>query len=190
MSKVLIVYATTDGHTRKIAQAVSDYVAEFGHAPYVVDAATAPRLARADAWDAVIALAPVRVGKHVKSMAAFARANVERLTHLPTAFFSVSLSAAGRDTAAARACADAFVRDTGWRPGMVRLVAGALLYTRYNWFVKRMMRRISRAHGGDTDITRDFEYTDWQQLRADVEEFVLGAVPAPNARDRVLAVTT
>jgi menaquinone-dependent protoporphyrinogen IX oxidase len=50
-----------------------------------------------------------------------------------------------------------------------------------------MMQRIARANGGDTDTSRDFDYTDWQRLREDVEEFVLSAVPAAGVVGRTLA---
>lgn len=187
MARLLIVFGTTDGHTRKIAEAVREYVAAFGHAAVVMDAATHPVLRGADAWDGVIVCAPIRRRRHPVAVARFVRDNRERLDHLPTAFFSVSLTAAGNDLAGARACVDEFVTETGWHPGMVRLVAGALLYTHYNWLVRWIMRRIARANGGDTDTSRDYDYTDWQRLREDVEEYVLLAVPAAG-EERKLAV--
>lgn len=54
---------------------------------------------------------------------------------------------------------------------MRKLVAGALLYTRYNWIERWVMRRIVRKAGGDTDTSRDYEYTNWAELRAFVEQF-------------------
>lgn len=171
MARLLIVYGTTDGHTRRIAEAVAQDVANLGHTAFAVNASTHPRL-EADAQDAVIVCAPIRTGRHPAAVARFVRENLGRLNHLPTAFFSVSLTAAGKDVSPARACVDAFLAQTGWRPGMVRLVAGALLYTRYNWFVRWMMRRIARQNGGDTDVSRDYVYTDWQRLRDDVEAFL------------------
>ena len=64
---------------------------------------------------------------------------------------------------------------------MLRLVAGALVYSRYNWLTRWMMRRIARKEGGDTDTARDYEYTDWDALRRDVEIFLAHAVPAAPA---------
>jgi menaquinone-dependent protoporphyrinogen oxidase len=34
-----------------------------------------------------------------------------------------------------------------------------------------MMKRIVRKAGGDTDTSRDYEYTDWGDLRAFADEF-------------------
>ena len=42
---------------------------------------------------------------------------------------------------------------TGWRPGTVKLVAGALPYTQYAWFKRLIMKRIVGKAGGDTDTT-------------------------------------
>jgi hypothetical protein len=39
-----------------------------------------------------------------------------------------------------------------------------LLYTRYGFFVRLVMRLISKMAGGDTDTSRDYEYTDWNAV--------------------------
>ena len=51
--------------------------------------------------------------------------------------------------------------DRGW----------AVLYTRYGWFKRRIMQRIVAKAGGDGDTTRDYEYTNWADLRTFVEAF-------------------
>ena len=50
-------------------------------------------------------------------------------------------------------------------------MAGALPYTRYNWLIRRVMKRIAAKAGGDIDTTRNYEYTDWQDLRTFAEQF-------------------
>jgi menaquinone-dependent protoporphyrinogen oxidase len=189
MGKLLIVYGTVDGHTRRIAERVADVAREYGHTPYLVDAAAQPMLSRADNWEAVIVCAPIRVQKHPKPVARFVTRNLRLLQHLPSAFFSVSLAVAGGDEKGARKCVGRFLQKTGWHPAMVRLVGGALLYRRYGFFMRRIMRAIAKRSGGDTDTAHDYEYTDWVALREDVEEFLLGAVPVPRpARERMAGV--
>jgi menaquinone-dependent protoporphyrinogen oxidase len=51
-------------------------------------------------------------------------------------------------------------------------VAGALPYTRYNFLIRFMMRRIVKTEGGDTDTSRDYEYTDWAAVDRFAAEFV------------------
>ena len=56
-------------------------------------------------------------------------------------------------------------------------MAGALPYTRYNFLVRFVMRRISKAEGGDTDTSRDYEYTDWAAVDRFAVEFVEDVTP-------------
>ena len=74
-----------------------------------------------------------------------------------------------------------FIRRTGWTPATFREIAGALRYTRYGWLKRRIMRRIVARVGGDTDASRNYEYTDWNDLRAFTVLFDARLRPAPQA---------
>jgi menaquinone-dependent protoporphyrinogen oxidase len=81
----------------------------------------------------------------------------------------VSLTSANPDaehTASAQALVDELVGAIGVVPDVVGLFAGALLYTRYGWIKRRVMRSTVRKEGGDTDTSRDYEYTDWSAVEA------------------------
>jgi len=68
-----------------------------------------------------------------------------------------------------------FTRETGWRPDMVGLFAGVLLYKQYGFIKRHMMKKIVRDKGNpDTDTSRDYVYTDWNDVRHFVEEFLEG----------------
>jgi menaquinone-dependent protoporphyrinogen oxidase len=191
MASVLIVYGTTEGQTRKIAARMAELASEYGHAATVADAAGAAVHVPRGRYDAVMVAASVHRLRHQTSVKRFVRENLRLLEHVPSAFFSVSLSAAGkepRQREGARRCAEAFLKETGWKPGMVRLVAGALAYSRYGFVTRWVMKQIARREGGDTDTSRDYEYTDWEQLRRDMEVFLTHAVPqAPESRQEVFA---
>ena len=45
------------------------------------------------------------------------------------------------------------------------------MYTQYGSFKNLVMRWIAKRAGGDTDTTRDREYTDWAALDAFAEAF-------------------
>jgi hypothetical protein len=104
-------------------------------------------------------------------MIAFARRHRDALTRLSAAFVSVTLSEAGaedskrsdadRRTAAADAqrMIDVFVEETGWQPEHALPVAGALVYSKYNFLVRFLMKRIARPARRPT--SRDYEFTDW-----------------------------
>lgn len=174
MSRILIVYGTTEGQTRKIAGRIAEMARGYGHEAVVVDSAGHPPPV-GTRYDAVIVAGSLHQQKHQRTLAAFVRENRDALRRIPTAFVSVSLTAVRTDpasVAAAQACVDAFVRQTGWMPRETWLTAGALAYTRYGPIEKLLMRRIARRNGGATDTTRDHEYTDWVRLRGQVRAFL------------------
>lgn len=97
------------------------------------------------------------------------------LRERPTAFVSVCLGVLERNPNTDReidAIMARFFALTGWTPSVRKLVAGALPYTKYNWFKRYLMRRIVAKAGGDVDTSRDYEYTDWNDLRAFAREFL------------------
>ena len=90
----------------------------------------------------------------------------------PSAFFSVSLAANG-DLPNAEAYVENFVQQTGWRPSKVGLFSGALLYRQYGFLKRYMMKRIVRDKPGmSIDTSRDYVYTDWDQVNRFAEDFV------------------
>jgi menaquinone-dependent protoporphyrinogen oxidase len=128
------------------------------------------------------------MGKHKNCVRDFVRENRDTLERLPSAFFSVSL-AAHDDTDEARkevaGYVEQFVQQTGWRPGKVGVFAGALLYTRYGFFKRWVMKKIAHNKGNpDTDTSLDYVYTDWEGVTRFAEEFLETLVPeaAPSAR--------
>jgi menaquinone-dependent protoporphyrinogen oxidase len=96
------------------------------------------------------------------------------LNEKPTAFLSVCLAVLQEEPKVQQDLSGIigrFLTVTGWRPTVTKPVAGALLYTRYNPIKRWVMKRIVRKAGGDTDTSRDYEYTDWSDLRAFADEF-------------------
>ncbi len=178
MARILVVYGTTEGHTRKVALRIGQIARGHGHGVDVIDATLHPS---PDGFDAVIVAASVHQLRHQSSVIHFAAEHRHRLNELPTAFFSVSLSAALADPhhqVEAREVAAQLLAETRWHPETVKLVAGALLYSKYDFLKRLLMQMIARQDGRDTDTSRDWEYTDWPRLQRDVEEF-LARVEAP-----------
>jgi menaquinone-dependent protoporphyrinogen oxidase len=93
----------------------------------------------------------------------------------PNAFFSVCMSAAGPNANPATAWGyiDEFLARSGWQPDRLASFAGALPWSRYNPFIRFMMRIIVGMAGGDTDTSRDYEYTDWAAVERFAAEFEL-----------------
>ncbi len=59
-----------------------------------------------------------------------------------------------------------------WSPTIKETVAGGLAYRRYGLLKRWMMKRIARDAGGDTDTSKNHEYTDWQAVDQFVTEFL------------------
>jgi menaquinone-dependent protoporphyrinogen oxidase len=173
MTRVLVVYGTTDGHTAKVAGAIAGTLRS--RAAVVVDVHKIGRThCLPDGYDGVIIAAPVRGGKYQKSIRRWVRTHAAVLNAKTTAFVSVCLGVLQHDSAVDRTLTsiiDGFLDETGWQPVVTKRIAGALPYTRYNWLIRLLMKRIAAKAGGDIDTTRDYEYTDWQDLRTFAEQF-------------------
>jgi menaquinone-dependent protoporphyrinogen oxidase len=109
-------------------------------------------------------------GRHQRAAEAFVKAHASQLNAHPSAFFSVSLSAASRnpdELEAVKRLARSFPTPLAWRPGMIVCFAGRLAYTKYGFLKRFLMKRIARKEGASTDTSRDHEFTKW----SDVEQF-------------------
>ena len=51
----------------------------------------------------------------------------------------------------------------------------ALLYSKYNFVVRFIMKAIATKAGGPVDTSRDYEFTDWNKLDHLIENFVESA---------------
>ena len=93
---------------------------------------------------------------------------------MPTAFASVCLAAAD-DTDEARAATREYIDDmqddTGWTPTRSITVAGALQYREYDFVTRLVMRVLMRLGDHPTDISRDYEYTDWDAVERFAGDF-------------------
>ena len=88
----------------------------------------------------------------------------------------------GGKPAIAQGYIDAFRQHTGWKPDEATSIAGALRYSRYGFFVKLMMKLIVAHAGGETDSSRDYEYTDWAVVDRFAEAFAERLQAQPPAR--------
>ncbi len=173
--RVLVIFGTTEGHTGKIANHVGAFLRDCGHTADVFDATELPTDLEVNSYDAYILAGSLHMGEHQPGLVSFALKHVNRFRYAPTAFLSVSLSAAHSDekaVASTTKCIDRFLDETGWRPTMTTPVAGALMYSKYNFLVKMMMRKIAKKEGGPTDTSCDHELTDWVALDRFLGDFL------------------
>jgi len=192
LPRVGVFYATREGQTRRIADRVAGELCKLG---FEVDAQDVkhPLTFKLGRYAAVVLAASVHAGSHEPEMVKFVKENRSALEGIPSAFVSVTLSEAGVERPDATPAKHAqfvadvdqmlnkFFGETGWHPKRVKPVAGALLYTKYNFLVRSIMKRIARKAGAATDTSRDYDYTDWAALDKFVEEFAAEVRPSKAA---------
>jgi menaquinone-dependent protoporphyrinogen oxidase len=180
--RFLIVYATSYGQTAKIARRMADLLIASGEAVTLVNARNHPRGLHAGEFDGVIVGGSIIGGRHQRELVRFVRDHRAVLNAIPSAFFSVSGSAASAletERAKARQFVDQFLDNTGWHSAFTETIGGAMAYTKYNPFLRWVVKRAAKAAGGSTDTSRDHEMTDWSQVERFVEVFV-ETVPVPS----------
>ena len=173
MSRVLIVFASTHGHTAKVASRMETTIAAHGVEVSLREVGEAREPPPPD-YDGVIAAASVHAGRYQAAILDWLKHHATGLNGMPTAFVSVCLAAAD-DTDEARAATREYIDDmqddTGWTPTRSITVAGALQYREYD-FVTRLVMRVLMKHGDHpTDVTRDYEYTDWDAVERFAGDF-------------------
>lgn len=173
MLHILILYATREGLTARIAARISQVLRDAGHAVESCRVDGVSRQPDIAAYDAVIVGASIHYGAHPRALRSLLRRHRLALAARPTAFFSVSLSGGGPGAkpAAAQRYLETFLRQSDWRPALTACFAGALQYSKYGVFKRQLMRLIVGFAGGDTDMSRDYEYTDWVAVERFAESF-------------------
>lgn len=171
--RFLIVYASTEGQTRKIARVMFDWLAAAGHSVELLAADEADAL-DPGAFDAAIVAGSVHAGRYQAALAGYVREAGPRLSAMPSMFVSVSLTAAfdvAEDWVKLKDQVVAFLEETGWTPGRVEHVAGAFRFSEYDFFKAWAMRWIASDKDKSVRPGEDKEYTDWAALEAALRDW-------------------
>ncbi|WP_419910870.1 flavodoxin domain-containing protein [Hoeflea sp.] len=169
--RILLIYGTTEGQTRKIADFCAERLKAAGHD--VDESDSRRRLPDLDvaSFDAAILAGSVHQKSHQESLINFTVAHRAQLKTLPTLLVSVSLSVAFENGAdEARRYVDRFVEDTGFEPRSIALVAGALKYDQYDYYMNQIVEHVVLENRAP--ITEDREFTDWDALGKELDAFV------------------
>lgn len=163
---VLLLYASTHGHTAKIASRMAEAVRAEG---LEVELQDLKRDQPPDptAYDGVMIGGSLHGGHHQREVVDWVKAHRSGLESRRTAFFSVSLTAAEENEEAREAtqkCIDDFIDETGWTPATTLALAGALQYREYDVFTRTLIRLMMRRGGHPTDTSHDYDYTDWDAV--------------------------
>jgi len=168
LMKTLILYSTRDGQTKKIA----NYIAGIIHEN--VDVKSITDMYELANYDRIIIGASIHYGHFNKALYKTLEKHTVLLNQKTTAFFGVNLTARKpeKSTPETNVYVRKFLQRITWKPTMSAVFAGALFYPRYNFFDRIMIQLIMRITGGETDPTKEIEYTDWQKVRSFSEVFL------------------
>jgi menaquinone-dependent protoporphyrinogen oxidase len=171
--RTAVFYATREGQSARVAERIAGELRARMTEADVINVKDVRGHIEWRDYDGAFVVASVHAGHHEKEMIEFVKKSRYELERLHAAFLSLTLSQAGAEQPAntpaerERAHADAlrmiddFTKDTGWRPQRALTVAGALTYSKYNCFVKWIMKRIAHKAGFDGPTNRDYEFTNW-----------------------------
>jgi len=167
--KTLVLYSSVDGQTLKILNHISTLV-DGELAMFDID--KNPEIDFSE-YNKVLIGASVRYGNFRKNLLEFVNKHKAQLDTLPNAFFVVCLTArkpekASPDTNAYMA---KFDQLSQWQPRLKGVFAGALLYSRYNWWQTLIIQLIMKMTGGSTDKSQDLELTDWSRVAVFSKDF-------------------
>ena len=172
MSDVLFLYATHDGQTRRICEAMAEEVRSAGGSATLLPLSAPQAVQALSRAPQVVVGASIRYGHLPALLYRFAREQRSVLEARPNTFFCVNLTARkpGKDTPEGSAYMRTFLKKSAWQPKRLAVFAGALRYPRYRWYDRFMIRLIMKMTGGETDTRKEVVYTDWSQVASFARE--------------------
>ncbi len=174
MKRILLLHSSREGQTIKIL----DYIATKLNNDFQYDLVDLhqPLTVSLSDYDRVVIGASIRYGHLNKKLYQFIAKHQTELEQLKAAFFIVNLTARkeGKDTPQTSVYFKKFLLKSPWIPALQDTFAGALFYPRYNFFDRIMIQFIMKMTGGETDPTKEVEYTNWQRVDQFIDKIKLG----------------
>mgnify|MGYP001453770862 CR=1 FL=1 len=164
MSGFLLIYSSTDGHTKKICERIKNFLNDGS----LVELVSIENVKKIDLFrfKKIIIGASIRYGKHSKELYKFIKLNKDILDQKECAFFSVNVVArkSEKNTAKTNPYINKFLKISNWKPNKLRVFAGRVDYPKYNFFDKYIIKFIMFVTNGPTDTSQSFEFTDWSKV--------------------------
>lgn len=160
MSKTLILYSSTDGHTKTICERIARGL-DSDVRLFPVD--QPPALAE---FDKIVIGASIRYGHHSPATCQFIANNTDVLNAKTSALFSVNLTARkpNKNTPQTNPYLKKFIKKIKWYPDLIEVFAGRVNYPKYKIFDRVMIQFIMFLTHGPTDPTQVIDYTDWDKV--------------------------
>ena len=164
MSDFLIIYSSTDGHTKTICEQIINFL-NYGNSVKLVSLDEATKFNLIE-FNKIIIGASIRYGKHSKELYKFIKLNKKILEEKKSTFFSVNVVARKpeKNTPETNPYIKKFLKISKWKPGKIGVFAGKVDYPNYSFFDKYIIKLIMFITGGPTDTSQSYEFTDWSKV--------------------------
>jgi len=165
MAKVLIIYSSTDGHTKEICKRLQQIIENQNNQVTLVSVNDENTI-NLNSFDKIVIGASIRYGKHSKKIYEFIKENQQVLDCKCNAFFSVSAVARKPEKSkpGTNPYLQKFLKKISWRPNKLAVFAGKIEYQKYSFLDCLMIRAIMWMTDGPTDPKTNIEYTNWSQV--------------------------
>ena len=164
MSVPLIIYSTTDGHTKTICERITNFLNDKNE----VKITSLDQAAKIDLSDfnKIIIGASIRYGRHSRELYKFIDLNRNILNDKESAFFSVNVVARKpeKNSPDNNPYIKKFLKISKWKPNKIGVFTGKVDYPNYNFFDKYIIKFIMFITKGPTDTSQSYEFTDWSKV--------------------------
>jgi len=175
MLRFMVAYHSEEGQTEKVAHHVARQIENRGQVARLIQTDDVEDISEVGAFDAAIVAGSLHMGAYGPALAEFVSKHSGELNKVPSAFLTVSLSAASSDPldlVGTERDALEFQEETGWSPEHTQYVAGAVRDRQTGVLKRLIIHTIMRLKGVGLDPSGTTEFTDWRAL----DRFVTGFV--------------
>ena len=168
--KILIIYSSTDGHTKKICEVIKENLIDKRelHLTSIENVSGT----NVQFYDYIIIGASIRYGKHNRKVFDFIEKNLNIIEKKKNAFFSVNVVARKneKNTPETNPYIKKFLSKTRWKPKKLGVFAGKVDYPNYSFINKQIIRFIMFITKGPIDTSKSFEFTNWDNVKKFAQE--------------------
>ena len=164
MPETLIIYSSTDGHTKSICERLANFFSNT-NATKIISLFEATKFDLSK-FNQIIIGASIRYGKYSKNLYKFINLNKDILEKKNSVFFSVNVVARKpeKNTPDTNPYVKKFLKVSKWQTKKIGLFEGKVDYTNYGLFDKYAIKLIMFLTDGPTDTSQSYEFTDWSKV--------------------------
>ena len=164
MKNTVIIYSTTDGQTKRICERLVDQVG--GETNVDLFCIKEKKKIDLQTYEKIVIGASIRYGKHNPLVYDFVEKNKQILLNKFTAFFTVNVVARKpqKNTPETNPYMKKFLALSKWQPTLLGVFGGRIIYPKYKFLDRLMIRLIMYITSGPTDVSETFEFTNWEEV--------------------------